>query len=120
MRLYNIEASAIMTYWHQLYTKGFSDKRIASYLADLFESELQGVQVEGLRFYVKGRIVSIYGTLYREVDHEQIIKLTSRIVGLHAIVDRIQVVKDVTKEELGARIHLLLSDNYEPRHLLPA
>ena len=120
MRLLNTVVHGIGTYWHQLYRHAFTDKRIASYIAHLFESELDGVEIEGLRFYVKNRIVSVYGTLYREIDHERVIKLASRIIGLEAVVDHIQVVKDVNREDLNARIFLLLTDNYEPMHLQPA
>ncbi len=110
----------IRSSWRSLCDKAFSDKRLASYLADTFESELHATDAEGLRFYVKKRIVTIYGTLYRESDREQIIKLASRIIGLEAIVDRLQVVEDVYKEDLNARIYLLLNDRYEPKRLLPA
>lgn len=110
----------LRSYWHQLYSRTFTDLQLATFLSETFESELNGAQIDGLRFYVKKNIVTIRGTLYRELDHEMVIKITSRIVGLKAIVDQIQVVKDVNKEEPCARILLLLNDRLETRRLIPA
>ena len=110
----------IKTYWRRLYNRSFSDERLALYLLETFESELPSTQIEGLRFYVKKRIVTIYGTLYREIDHEMVIKLASRIAGLKAIVDQMKVVEDVNKEEPCARIFLVLNDKLESKRLIPA
>ena len=112
--------SQLQTYKRAIYNRAFSDKRLASYLADTFESELTDIRAEGMRFYVKKRIVTIYGTLYSEVEHERIIRHASRVMGLEAIVDRIQVVEDVYAEDMDARIYLLLNDSYAPKRLLPA
>ena len=120
MRLQIPLVHRLLSYWHQLYDAAFTDERLASYLADTFESDLKGTQIDGLRFYVKKRIVTIHGTLYREYDHEMVIKYASRIVGLKAIVDQMNVVKDVDKEEPCARIFLLLNDKHETRRLIPA
>lgn len=120
MRLLKAWAFGMNNYWLKLCKQTFSDKRLAYYLAELFESELPGLQVEGLRFYVKNRILSIYGTLYRDADHEQVIKLAGRIAGLEAVVDRIQLIEDVTREKVDARIFLMLTDSCEPMHLQPA
>ena len=103
-----------------LFYRTLSDRQIAGYLAELFESDMDHTDAEALRFYVKRRIVTIYGTLYRALDHEHVIKLTARIPDLEAIVDRIHVVEDVNREELNARVVLLLNDTYTPNHLLPA
>lgn len=110
----------LQTYKHALYNRAFSDKRLASYLADTFESELSDIHAEGLRFYVKKRIVTIYGTLYSEVEHQRVIRHASRVIGLEAIVDRIHVVEDVYSEDMDARIYLLLNDSYAPKRLQPA
>ncbi|MEZ4700330.1 MAG: hypothetical protein R2834_08375 [Rhodothermales bacterium] len=107
-------------YFTLLFHRSLTDRQIAGFLAELFESDMEHTQAEALRFYVKRRIVTIYGTLYRAMDHEHVIKLTARIPGLEAIVDRINVVEDVHREELNARVVLLLNDTYAPSHLLPA
>ncbi|MBX2818839.1 MAG: hypothetical protein KTR29_04130 [Rhodothermaceae bacterium] len=120
MRIVKDLFNRLQSYKHALYDRAFSDKRLASYLADTFESELTDIQAEGMRFYVKKRIVTVYGTLYSEVEHKRIIRHVSRIIGLEAIVDRIQVVEDVYSEDMDARIYLLLNDNYAPKRLLPA
>ena len=120
MRLYIPLANAIRSYWHRVYNRAFSDQRLAIYLYETFESELPGTQIDGLRFYVKKRILTIHGTLYREVDHEQVLRIAGRIAGLRAIVDRINIVKDVHLEDANARIHLLLNDRPETRRLIPA
>ena len=120
MRLHIPLVHRLRSYWHQIFGLAFTDERIATYLAETFESDLKGTQIDGLRFYVKGRIVTIYGTLYREYDHEMVIKYASRIVGLKAIVDQMNVVQDVNKEEPCARIFLLLNDKHETRRLTPA
>ena len=90
------------------------------YLAETFESEFPDGCLEGLRFFVKKRIVTIYGTLYSESDHELLLKIASRIVGLEAIVDRVHVIDNVYSEDMDARIYLLLTDSYAPKRLLPA
>ena len=120
MRLLQELFSRLQTYKTTLYDRAFSDKRLASYLADTFETDLDGIAVEGMRFYVKKRIVTIYGTLYSNDDHERIIRIASRTTGLEAIVDRIQIVNDVNTEDMTARIYLLLNDSYAPKHLQPA
>ena len=120
MRLLNNLLSDIRTYWLHLFDRTFSDKRLAAFLAETFESELPDGDIEGMRFYVKKRIVTIYGTVYREADHQRVIRLVSRIIGFEAIVDRIQVVEDVYTENPDARIYLLLNDSYAPKRLLPA
>lgn len=97
-----------------------TDRQIAGYLADLFEQDLPDTHVESLRFYVKQRIVTLYGTLYQAADHDNVMRLTARIPGIEAIVDRVQVVEDVHREELGARVVLLLNDTFAPNRLLPA
>ncbi len=109
----------VRSYGHQMYRRAFSDKQLAQYLCETFESELESAQIDGLRFYVKSGIVTIYGTLFREYDHEMVIKLAGRIFGLKAIVDKMQVVKDVNKEE-PSRIFLLLNDKAETKRLIPA
>ncbi len=113
-------ANQLRSYWHRLYDRAFTDQRLAIYLYETFESELPGTQIDGLRFYIKQRILTIHGTLYREVDHEQVLKLAGRIVGLKAIVDRINIVEDVNREDPCARIHLLLNDRPETKRLIPA
>ena len=120
MRLLKDLFGRFQLYKNALYDKAFSDKRLASYLADTFEADLDGIAVEGMRFYVKKRIVTIYGTLYSADDHERIIRIASRITGLEAIVDRIQLVDDVHTEDMKARIYLLLNDSYAPKRLIPA
>jgi len=110
----------LVSYWHQIYDRAFSDKRLATYLLETFESEMHGAQIDGLRFYVKQRILTIHGTLYREVDHDQVIKIASRIIGLKAIVDRMQIVEDVNKEDPCPKILLLLNDRPETKRLIPA
>ena len=103
-----------------LYSRAFSDRKIALYLVDLFESNLHAVQAEGLRFFVKDRILTIHGTLYRDIDRDLVIKHASRVIGLKAVVDRIHVVDDIYKEDLNARVVLLLNDTPESMRLLPA
>ena len=120
MRFFKSYLRRARSFVQELYLRAFSDRRLASYLADLFESNLHALQAEGLRFYVKDRIVTIHGTLYRDIDREMVIKHASRVVGLKAVVDRLNVVDDVYKEDLNARIVLLLNDKYEPKRLLPA
>ena len=119
MRLQTPLIHRLKSYWRRLFKKAFSDDRLAAYLMETFESDLEDAQIEGLRFYVKKRIVTIHGTLYRKDDHEMVIKLASRIAGLKAVVDRMQVVENVDKEE-PARIFLLLNDKPETRRLIPA
>ena len=119
MRFLTPLANQLRSYWHRLYSRAFTDQRLATYLFELFESELHDTQIDGLRFYVKQQILTIHGTLYREVDHEQVLKLAGRIVGLKAI-DRINVVQDVHREDPYARIHLLLNDRPETKRLIPA
>ncbi len=97
-----------------------SDRQIAAFLRDLFEADLAHTHAEGLRFYVKERIVTIYGTLYRTQDRENVIRLTGHIPSLKAIVDRMVVVDDVHKEVLDARVVLLLNDTLAPTSLSPA
>ena len=120
MRIVKDLISRLQSYKHAIYDKAFSDKRLATYLADTFESELSDINAEGMRFYVKKRIVTIYGTLYSELEHQRVIRHASRIMGLEAIVDRIQVVEDVYSEDMDARIYLLLNDSFAPKRLLPA
>lgn len=121
MRLQIPLVHKLKLYLHQLYDANHSDERLASYLADIFESDdLQGTQIDGLRFYVKDRIVTIHGTLYSEYDHEMVIKYASRIAGLKAVVDQMKVIKDVNKEDPSARIFLLLNDRLETKRLIPA
>lgn len=110
----------LRSYWHRLYSRTYTDRQLATFLSETFESELHGAQIDGLRFYVKKNIATIHGTLYREYDHEMVIKIASRIVGLKAIVDQMQVIKDVNKEEPCARIFLLLNDKLETKRLIPA
>lgn len=109
----------VRSYWHKLYGRNFTDRQLATFLFETFESSLNGLQIDGLRFYVKQGILTIHGTLYNEYDHEMVIKYASRIAGLKAVVDRMQVVEDVNKEE-PARIFLLLNDKHETRRLTPA
>ena len=120
MRLFNILYAKAKSYFHEVYARAFSDQRIASYIADLFESKLHATEAEGLRFYVRDRIVTIHGTLYRELDRELVIKHAGRVVGLKAVVDRMQVVENVYEPDMNARIVLLLNDKYEPTRLSPA
>ena len=120
MRFYTPLLQQFKSYWQHFSNRAFTDERIASYLFETFESDLEGAQIEGLRFYVKKRIVTIHGTLYRELDHELVLKLASRIAGLKAIVDKMHVIEDVNKEDPCARILLLLNDKPETKRLIPA
>lgn len=120
MRIVKALFSRLQTYKSALYDRAFSDKRLASYLADTFESELNDIQADGMRFYVKKRILTIYGTLYSEIEHERVIRYASRVMGLEAIVDRIQVVDNVYSEDMDARIYLLFNDSFAPKRLQPA
>ncbi len=103
-----------------LFSTALTDRQIAGYLAEVFESDLDHTRAEGLRFYVKRSIVTLHGTLYTATDRDNVIQLTARIPGLEAIVDRLQIVDDVSQEALNARVVLLLNDTYGPTHLLPA
>ena len=120
MRSFNTLFRRVRTYLRCLYRNAFSDQRIATYLAKLFESDLHALEAEGLRFFVKNRIVTIYGTVYREVDRELVIRHASRIIGLKAVVDRMQLIDSVYEEDLSARIVLVLNDIPESTRLLPA
>ncbi|MDZ4700686.1 MAG: BON domain-containing protein [Rhodothermales bacterium] len=104
----------------RLFSSAPTDRRIAGYLAELFESEMDHTAAEGLRFYVKRGIVTLHGTLYDAMDRDHVIQLTARIPGLDAIVDRLHIVDDVHHEALNARVVLLLNGTHAPTHLLPA
>jgi hypothetical protein len=98
----------------------YSDRDIAGFLAELFECDLEHTDAEGLRFFVKHRIVTIHGTVYRAIDRDHVIRLASRIPGIEAIVDRIHVADAQSRDAAGAKVVLLLNGTYGPRHQLPA
>ena len=109
-------------YLKSLYLLAFSDRRIARYLAELYESRLAPADAEGLRFYVRSRTVTIYGTLYHPVVHQRVLRVTSRVFGVKAIIDRMHVVRDVQAEEppaVGSRV-FQLKDPISTRRFLPA
>ena len=120
MRLFSIVIHHARSYLNKWHSRAFSDQKIASYIAELFESDIRSLEAEGLRFYVKDRILTIRGTVYRELDRDLVIRHASRVVGLKAVVDKMQVEKDVYREDVDARIVLLLSGSSEPTRLLPA
>ncbi len=104
----------------RLFSTTLTDRQIAGFLAELFESEMDHTAAEGLRFYVKRAIVTLHGTLYRADDRDRVIQLTARIPGIEAIVDRLQVVDDVSQAALNARVVLLLNGTHATTHLQPA
>jgi BON domain len=104
----------------RLFSPALTDRQIARCLAELFEGEMDHTSAEGLRFYVKRGTVTLHGTLYSAKDRDHVIQLTARIPGIEAIVDRLQVVDDLSRETLNARVVLLINGTHAPTHLLPA
>ena len=98
----------------------FSDRYLARYLSELFESEFSKVQSDGLRFYIRDQIVTVYGTLFDPVDHERIMYTLGNALGIEAIIDRMHIVEDVYQDEIGSGLAMMFTDTPEPRHFLPA
>ena len=98
----------------------FSDRYLARYLSELFESDFSKVESDGLRFYIKDQIVTVYGTLFNPVDHERIMHTLGNALGIEAIIDRMHIVEDVYQDEIASGIVMMFTDTPEPRHYLPA
>ena len=68
------------------------DRALAHRLYATFERDLAMSDVRGLHFYVEGGVVTLYGTIRHELDHNLLLRSIRQVPGVKRIVtDKLEV-----------------------------
>lgn len=69
-----------------------SDRAVARRLYATFERDLELADVHGVQFYVRGGIVTIYGTIKNSLDADLIVSLVRQVPGVKGVKTNLQVI----------------------------
>lgn len=67
------------------------DQALARRFRETFERDLLLADVQGLHFYAKDGMVTIYGTVRHELDRDLIISFVQRTPGVKEVVSHLQL-----------------------------
>lgn len=67
------------------------DQALARRFRKTFEQDLSLADVQGLHFYAKDGVVTIYGTVRHELDRDLIVSFVRRTPGVKDVVSHLQL-----------------------------
>jgi osmotically-inducible protein OsmY len=67
------------------------DRALARRFRDTFEQDLEMAGVQGLHFYVKEGVVTIYGTVRHELDRELLLSFIRQRPGVEGVVPHLSI-----------------------------
>lgn len=68
------------------------DLSLTTRLYNMFERDLELVEIQGIHFYVQHGVVTLYGTVRHELDREMLVSLVREIAGVQGVVAHLQLV----------------------------
>ncbi len=68
-----------------------SDRALARHFRQLFGRDLALADVQGLHFYAKNGVVTIYGTVRHELDRDLIVGFVRQTSGVEEVVSHLQI-----------------------------
>lgn len=69
------------------------DRALVRRFRKTFERDLSLAEVQGLHFYAKDGVVTIYGTVHHELDRDLIISFVRRTQGVEEVISHLQLAK---------------------------
>ncbi len=67
------------------------DHLLTRHLARAFERDLAHAALEGVQFYVRGGVVTLYGTVGHALDQRLVINLVRSVPGVQGVVAHLHV-----------------------------
>ena len=74
------------------------DRALARRFRDTFEQELEVADVQGLHFYARNGVVTIYGTVRHELDRELLLSFIRQMPGVKDVVPHLETLEEPTDE----------------------
>jgi hypothetical protein len=67
------------------------DRALARRFRDTFEQDLEMAGVQGLHFYIKEGVVTVYGTVRHELDRELLLSFIRQRPGVEDVVPHLSI-----------------------------
>lgn len=68
------------------------DQVLARRLSRVFERDLEMASLHGVQFYVRGGVVTLYGTVAHALDRKLIVDLVRSVPGVEGVVAHLQII----------------------------